>query len=147
MSIRIRDAGLTDMPEVVALEKRCFSVPWTPETLKNQIEGESRIFLIAEWEGDFAGYMGLWYVLDEGYITNVATTPAHRRQGVASALIRETAKRAETLGLSFLTLEVRESNSAAQMLYEKHGFAVAGRRKGYYQNPAEDAILMTLVLK
>jgi ribosomal-protein-alanine N-acetyltransferase len=74
--------------------------------------------------------MGLWYVLDEGYITNVATAPEHRRRGVASALIAETANRAQALGLAFLTLEVRESNMAARMLYAKHGFAAAGYGKG-----------------
>ncbi|NCB50930.1 MAG: ribosomal-protein-alanine N-acetyltransferase [Clostridia bacterium] len=147
MSIIIRDAGLSDIPQIEAMEKLCFPVPWTPAMLRNQIEGEERVFLLAECGGVFAGYIGLWYVLDEGYITNVASSPEFRRRGVASALITEMISRAKKLELAFLTLEVRESNSAARMLYSKYGFTVEGRRKRYYEKPVEDAVLMTLFLK
>ena len=87
------------------------------------------------------------YVLDEGYVSNVAVDPDCRRMGIADALICEIVSRAKALELSFVTLEVRESNAPARRLYEKHGFENVGLRKNYYDFPKENAILMTLLLK
>ena len=87
------------------------------------------------------------YVLDEGYISNVAVSPEHRRKGIADRLIRELMTRAGQLELAFVTLEVRESNAPAAELYKKHGFVKVGQRKNYYDLPKEDAILMTKFLK
>lgn len=143
----IRDASPADIDAVMALEERCFSLPWPRSAVAAQIEGAGRMMLAAERGGAFAGYMGVQYVLDEGYITNVCTAPEHRRAGVASALLAEMRARAERLGLGFLTLEVRESNAAARALYAKHGYIELGRRKSYYERPAEDAVIMTLYLK
>ena len=103
--------------------------------------------LAAEEEGAFAGYMGLQYVLDEGYISNVCTAPEHRRRGVASALIDEMISRAAALELAFLSLEVRASNSPAIALYRGKGFVDVGVRPGYYEKPAEDAIIMNLYIR
>ena len=112
--------------------------------LKTQL-GKGHVFLVAEdTEGCVMGYVGLMYVLDEGYISNVAVTPERRRQGVADALLDCLEKRARQIGLSFMTLEVRRSNFSAIKLYEKHGFCSVGERKNYYTAPKEDAILMTL---
>jgi ribosomal-protein-alanine N-acetyltransferase len=147
MSLIVREASAADILRLEELEQLCFSVPWTAETLLRELGGEGRIFLAAECEGVLAGYMGLQYVLDEGYITNVAAAPEFRQRGIASALIAEMVSRAWALGLSFLTLEVRESNSPARALYMKHGFKEEGRRRAYYENPVEDAILMTKFLK
>ena len=90
--------------------------------------------------------MGLDFVLDEGYVTNVCTAPAFRRRGVASALIDGVAARGRELGLSFITLEARVSNAAARSLYAGKGFTEAGIRPGYYERPKEDAVIMTLYL-
>lgn len=147
MNLTVRDAAAADIPRIEKLEKISFSVPWTAETLLRQLGDEGHVFLAAECDGVLVGYMGLQYVLDEGYVTNVATAPEFRQRGIASALIAETVSRGGRLGLRFLTLEVRESNSAARALYAKHGFKDAGRRRGYYENPVEDAILMTKYLK
>ena len=111
-----------------------------------QLAGPGRLMLAAEAEGGFAGYMGLQYVLDEGYVTNVCTAPEYRRQGVASALIDAMTERARALGLAFLSLEVRVSNEAAIRLYEGKGFVRVGIRPGYYERPAEDALIMNLSL-
>ena len=105
------------------------------------------VFLIAEENGKLLGYVGMMHVLDEGYISNVAVAPEARRRGVAGALIRELLRRAEEKELSFVTLEVRESNAAAIALYERFGFRSVGRRKQYYEAPREDALLMTCFLK
>ena len=92
------------------------------------------------------GYIGLMYVLDEGYISNVAVDAAFRRCGAADALVGELIRRCRRMLLSFVTLEVRAGNAPAIALYEKHGFRAVGRRRGYYEKPREDAILMTLTL-
>ena len=93
--------------------------------------------------GTVLGYLGLHYVLDEGYIANIAVDPLFRRQGIGSALLDDAADFARQAGLAFLTLEVRQSNLGAQALYRRHGFCPAGVRKNYYRDPVEDAILMT----
>ena len=144
--MRIRDAVPQDVPEIARLERECFTTPWTEEIIRSQLSGEGKLMLAAEEDGRFAGYMGLQYVLDEGYISNVCTAPEFRRRGVASALIDETVTRAAALGLSFLSLEVRRSNEPAIRLYEAWGFQKVGVRPGYYEKPAEDAIIMNLYL-
>ena len=136
------------LPQLQQIEQRSFSVPWTEAMLRLQLDPNSHVFLTAETEdGLVAGYVGMMYVLDEGYISNVAVAPEYRRQGVADALLDALTDRARALRLSFLTLEVRESNAPAVALYQKHGFAPVGRRKDYYEKPREDALLMTRVLE
>ena len=138
----VRNVRSEDLPQITALEQSCFSVPWTQEMLRSQLT-DGHVFLAAVEDGQVLGYVGLQYILDEGYITNVATAPARRREGIAGMLLSTLKKRAAALGLSFLTLEVRRSNAPARRLYEKHGFSDVGRRRGYYESPREDAILMT----
>ena len=99
------------------LRVECFSLPWTREQLEHQINGSGSLLLVACCGGEPAGYMGLDFVLDEGYVTNVCTAPAFRRRGVASALIDGVTARGRELGLSFITLEARVSNAAARSLY------------------------------
>lgn len=104
-------------------------------------------YLAAYIDDCFVGHGGFTAVLDEGYITNIAVHPNHRRKGIAYRLTEELKSKATELELSFLTLEVRESNLAAIKLYEKSGFLVVGKRKGFYSAPKEDAVLMTLYFK
>ena len=139
----ILDAREEHIAPIAALEKQCFSSPWTEDMLRTQLR-DGHLFLAAVEDGDVLGYVGLMYVLDEGYISNIAVSPRHRRQGVAGALLEELARRCRTRKLRFMTLEVRAGNTPALALYEKHGFRQVGRRKKYYENPPEDAILMTL---
>lgn len=128
---------------IAELERTCFSHPWSVDMLAEELYNETASFLVAEGEdGSVLGYAGLHVVLDEGYIDNVAVDPAYRRQGIADALI-DTFVRFGAAKLAFLTLEVREGNAPAIALYEKHGFYEVGRRKDYYDDPKEDAILMT----
>ena len=148
MEYSITDAREEMLPQLLEIEKECFSVPWTEAMLRTQMAPETHIFLAAETpQGEVAGYIGLMFVLDEGYISNVATAPQYRRQGIAGALIRALVRRAEEKQLAFLTLEVRESNESAVALYEKCGFATVGRRKNYYEKPTEDALLMTRLMR
>ena len=145
--IRVTDASLCHIDAIEELEKQCFSVPWTRDMLIKQLPDDMHIFLAAEDDdGKAVGYVGLMYVLDEGYISNVAVSPERRRQGIGDMLIEELILRARAKKLSFVTLEVRETNIAAQRLYGKHGFTEVGRRRNYYVRPTEDAILMTRFL-
>ncbi len=147
MDYRIISADKRHLDELEALERVCFSVPWTVGQLTAELPDEHHVFLIAEQGDRLLGYVGMMHVLDEGYISNVAVAPDFRRQGIASALIRELLDQARVLSLTFVTLEVRASNASAIALYESFGFAPVGRRKNYYDAPREDAILMTLFLK
>ena len=147
MTYTITEAREELLPQIQQIEQRSFSVPWTEAMLRIQLDRNSHVFLTAEAEGRIVGYVGLMYVLDEGYISNVAVDADHRRQGIADALIEELIRRSRALLLSFLTLEVRAGNEAAIALYRKHGFRPVGRRRGYYEQPREDAVLMTLRLE
>ena len=131
------------IPQIVQLEQTCFSVPWTENMLTDALFNPQASFIVAEDdEGNVVGYAGLHVVLDEGYIDNVAVRPSCRRQGIGDRLL-DVFCRFGQAHLAFLTLEVRPSNQAAVALYCKHGFQEAGRRKDYYQDPTEDALLLT----
>lgn len=146
--MRIRDARGGDAGAIDALERQCFADPWPEEAVAAYINGGNCLMLCAEGEGgELLGYVGMQHVLDEGYIGNVCTAPQRRRRGVARALLAELEERSRRLGLAFLTLEARASNAAAIALYEGAGYGRVGTRPGYYQHPAEDAVIMTLFLK
>ena len=144
MDYRIIDTTQTQLEQIEKIEQQCFSCPWTLDQLRSQLSDDRHVFLAAvDAGGTVLGYVGMMFVLDEGYISNVAVAPAYRRQGVADALIAALMRRAEELALAFVTLEVRAGNESAKSLYAKHGFVPVGRRKNYYDLPKEDAILMT----
>ena len=147
MEFRIVDVSAEHIRQIEEIERDCFSRPWTAEQLKSQMSDEQHEFIAAVSDGRVLGYVGLMYVLDEGYISNVAVHPDARRQGIGDALIDVLAAKAAELELAFLTLEVRESNAPAIALYAKHGFHPVGKRKNYYDAPKEDAVLMTCYLK
>ena len=147
MEIRIVDVSAEHIPQIEEIERECFSRPWTAEQLKSQMHGAQHEFVAAVDGSRVLGYVGLMYVLDEGYISNVAVRPEARRQGIGDALIDALSAKAEELELAFLTLEVRESNTPAIALYTKHCFHPVGKRKNYYDAPKEDAVLMTCYLK
>lgn len=144
MDYRIIDTTQTQLEQIEKIEQQCFSCPWTLDQLRSQLSDDRHVFLAAvDAGGTVLGYVGMMFVLDEGYISNVAVAPAYRRQGVADSLISALMTRAEELNLAFVTLEVRAGNEPAKALYAKRGFVPVGRRKNYYDLPKEDAILMT----
>ena len=147
MACLIQNAEKKHLAQLENLEKLCFSMPWTREQLESQLPDAQHVFLVAVDGESVLGYVGMMFVLDEGYISNVAVSPEARCCGIGDALIAELLLRAEEKALSFVTLEVRESNEAAIRLYQKHGFQKVGLRKKYYDLPKEDAILMTKFLK
>lgn len=127
---------------IAELEKICFAEAWSEEMILEFISAGNHFFTAVE-NGRVLGYIGISCILDEGYIANVAVYPEARKKGVGKALLERVFSLASDLGLSFVSLEVRESNSSAISLYEKTGFLVEGRRKNFYKNPTEDALIMT----
>ena len=117
---------------VVRVENECFDVPWTRESLKEQIYNPNAKYFILLENGIVAGYGGLWHILDEGDINNIGILPKMRRKGYGSMILLKLIDYMKENNLSFLNLEVRESNLPAIALYKKHGFYEVGRRKKYY---------------
>ena len=147
MEYSIVDVSSEHIASIEELEKLCFSSPWNQEQLKKQMKDQMHEFIAAvSDDANVLGYVSMMYVLDEGYIANVAVSPEHRRKGIADKIINKLCLICDELELSFVTLEVRATNTAAISLYTKHGFEQVGRRKNYYALPKEDAILMTKFL-
>lgn len=147
MFYRIIDLTETHIPQLCRMERECFSMPWTAAQLRAQLKDELHEFIGAVDDSDrVLGYVGMSYVVDEGYISNVAVGKDFRRSGIGESLIDELIRRAGALGLAFVTLEVRQSNVPAIGLYSKLGFEPVGQVKGYYYKPKEDAVIMTYYL-
>ncbi len=126
---------------IAYIEAECFPVPWTEKQLADDIASPSTVYYIAVCDGEVCGYAGMWKVIDEGSITNIAVLKQHRNKGIASALLQALIDSQ----VNFISLEVRMSNTSAIRLYEKHGFTPVGVRKEYYTNvdgTKEDAFLM-----
>ena len=147
MDFRLLPMDRSTVPDVAAIERECFSQPWSEDMLAEELYNDNASFIVAEADdGTVLGYAGLTVVLDEGSIDKVAVKGKYRRMGVADALV-DAFVRFGRANLAFLTLEVRASNQAAIALYLKHGFTQVGRRKNYYTKPAEDAVIMTRYFK
>lgn len=141
--MRIEKMTSSHLDDVYIIETECFSHPWSKQSLEDELNNETSLFLAAKEENEVIGYIGMSIVIDEGYIFNVAVREKHRNKGVATALINELITYGKKNNFSFITLEVRASNFTAVSLYSKFGFLKAGERKDYYSNPKENAILMT----
>lgn len=131
-----------DVQEVARLEKEAFSEPWSEKSFHESMKLFYYIFLVAEEEGEIAGYAGMYLVADEGDVTNIAVFDKWKRRGVGTMLVESLLKEAKKMGATCATLEVRRSNVPAIVLYEKAGFESAGIRKNFYDNPKEDAVIM-----
>ena len=141
--MEIVDVGRELIAQIFEIEKATFSLPWSMDALYSQTDTDRNIFLAATENGEVLGYVGLMFVLDEGYISNVAVSEKHRRRHVADMLITSLEERARSKGLAFMSLEVRASNASARALYQKHGYEDVGVRKNYYEKTCEDAVIST----
>ena len=139
----VRKAALSDIPAVAALERAEFPDGADEGMLTRRWETDGGVILAAGERDALLGYVWARFVLDEGEIGNIAVAPEHRRCGVGAALLGALFAESERRGAAVLRLEVRESNLAARRLYEKNGFETVGKRKHYYEQPTEDAILMS----
>lgn len=141
-SFTVRQMDFSDLDELVEIEKLSFSVPWTRGMLEDELYNSHAWYRVIETGNSIAGYAGMWKILDEGHITNIAVHPDFRRKGLGAALIADLMDHARSCLIRALTLEVRESNMPAIRLYESMGFAAEGRRKRYYPDNHEDALIM-----
>ena len=139
----VRKAVAADIPAVAALERSEFPDGADEGMLARLLDAEGGVILAAEEGGGLLGYVWARFVLDEGDIGNVAVAPDFRRRGAGAALLEALLEEAARRQAAVMQLEVRESNLAARRLYEKNGFETVGKRKNYYEKPAEDAILMS----
>ncbi len=142
MSYIIRDMALEDIDRIYELECECFAIPWTKQAMKYEIEQNKLAHYYVLQTDVVVGYLGVWNIVDEGHITNVAVTKRARGKGYAVALVEHLKKESIKNHIERLTLEVRVSNISAQSLYKKMGFKEAGIRKKYYSDNGEDAIIM-----
>lgn len=138
----IRRLRIEDLEQVAELERKYFSVPWSKESLRQSLEKPYYLFLAAEEDGLVAGYAGLLQVADEGDITNIVVDEAYRGRGIGTELTGKVLEEGRKLGIHSFTLEVRVSNETAIHVYEKLGFVPEGVRKGFYEKPTEDALIM-----
>ena len=133
--------------QAAEIERLCFSDPWSEKMLAEHLANPCSLTLAAVGDtGRLLGYVGLLAVVDEGYITNVAVRPDCSRPGVAAGLLGALGAQGKEGGGGFLPPEVRQSNAPARALYEKLGYLQAGLRRNYYENPREDAVIMTKTL-
>lgn len=139
MIVRMNESHVSAVAE---LEKLCFSDPWSENSVASELTNKLSLWLVAEDEGKVAGYVGSQTCCDETDMMNVAVHPDLRRKGIAEALVNALVEELKVIGSHCLTLEVRASNAPAIALYEKLGFAEIGRRKNYYRNPREDALIL-----
>lgn len=139
----IRQATVADVDDIYEIETECFPDPWSRDALVYEFTENPRAFyIVAELDGNVVGYAGLWWIADEGHITNVAVKPGYRNRHIGEGIIKVMVEFTSEEGIRHHTLEVRPSNTAAINLYSKFGFEVEGVRKEYYANNKEDALIM-----
>ena len=139
----IRPMEVSDTEQVEMIEKQIFSIPWSQKSFEDACQSNDNIYLVCEMNGQIAGYCGLWTVLGEGNITNMAVSGGFRRLGIAETLMKEMEKRGMSKNVVTYFLEGRKSNKAAVNLYKKMGYVQIGVRKNFYEKPVEDALVMS----
>ncbi len=141
LTIQKLDIGFIE--EIVLLERASFPVPWSYEAYEHELKENTLSHYYGVFEGSrMIAFMGFWLIGEEGHIANVAVDPTYRKQGVGEYLMRQVMLNCYAMGGKRMTLEVRQSNTAALALYQKLGFVIAGRRKAYYSDTKEDALIM-----
>lgn len=142
-AIQLQDMSIDDIDQVCEIENLSFKTPWSRESFEAEISGNNLArYVVAKVDGKVAAYGGMWIVLDEGHITNIAVHPDYRGMKLGEKLVLSMLEKARSCGALNITLEVRTSNTVARNLYRKLGFVDSGIRKGYYSDTGEDAAIM-----
>jgi [ribosomal protein S18]-alanine N-acetyltransferase len=143
LSPTFRPMKVDDIETICEIEQEAFPTPWTPGAFQNELTNNHFAhYLVMEVEGTIAGYAGMWIIMDEAHITNIAVRTGFRGLKLGERLLTELRRKAGKGGARRMTLEVRVTNRVAQNLYEKLGFRSVGVRKGYYTDNNEDALIM-----
>ncbi|WP_053217397.1 ribosomal protein S18-alanine N-acetyltransferase [Virgibacillus senegalensis] len=143
----IRQMRIEDINQVMQVEAASFGTPWTQDIFVNElIENPYAVYFVIEKAGTVIGYCGLWVIIDEAQITNIAILPQYRGKKYGQALFHYVINQAIALGAKQLSLEVRVSNIPAQNMYKKFGLVPGGIRKNYYTDNFEDALVMWVKL-
>lgn len=141
--VRVRDMYLSDLDDIMRIETASFSTPWSRNQFQSELmENNFAAYLVLDFHGRVVSYGGMWIILDEAHVTNVAVHPDFRGYHLGERMMRGLMDRAKSVGCQRMTLEVRRSNVVAQNLYQKLGFIQLGVRRGYYSEPHEDAFIM-----
>ena len=140
---QVAPMAVSDLEAVSRIEQLCFHIPWSRDALRMEVEqNRCARYFVAKEDNMVIGYGGMWLVLDEAHITNIAIHPDYRRKGAGRLIMETMMKEAVKSGAERMTLEVRVSNKPAISLYTSLGFEEGGIRKGYYANNREDALIM-----
>ncbi|MFC5472207.1 ribosomal protein S18-alanine N-acetyltransferase [Cohnella suwonensis] len=143
MVLEYRLMNLNDIAAIVEIEREAFTAPWSAEAFRNELTNNLFAkYMIMESEDGIVGYGGMWLIIDEAHVTNIAVRERFRGRGYGKSLLREMMRTAYFLGARRMTLEVRVSNEIAQSLYRKMGFYPSGVRPEYYSDNLEDALIM-----
>ena len=138
---------LQDLDRIVEIEQRSFTLPWSRSSFYQELTNNRYArYIVMEHDGQIIGYCGMWLVMDEAHITNIAVLPEFRGKKLGEALMKQAMALAREEGAQTMTLEVRVSNTVAQSLYRKLGFLNGGIRKRYYSDNQEDALVMWVKL-
>lgn len=141
--VQIRPMRVQDLEDVMQVEKSAYASPWSINDFYREITfNQLAFYFVALAQQDIAGFVGMWLVVDEAHITNIAVRTDYRGKGIGEQLLAHILKQAKSKGARRCILEVRVSNHKAQNLYLKHGFRYVGLRKNYYRDNGEDAFLM-----
>jgi ribosomal-protein-alanine N-acetyltransferase len=139
--------SLNDIDGIMEIETASFKIPWSRNAFISELTtNEFAVYLVAKIEDRVVGYAGMWKILDEGHITNIAVHPDFRGRKIGQGLVETLVSVAKEKNIGKLTLEVRKSNDVAQGLYGKFGFEVLGVRKKYYSDNQEDALIMWMAV-
>ena len=131
-----------DADEIAAIEEMTFAMPWSRKDFWAEAVNENAIYIVGLIENKVVAYAGAWISFEEAQVTNVAVHPDYRRQGIGAELFAKLIDEVKKINVTAITLEVRPSNESAIKLYEKFGLKSVGRRKGYYIDNNEDALIM-----
>jgi len=142
-NIELKNMSFEDINQVCEIENLSFAIPWSRESFESELlQNNLARYIVAKVDGRVAAYGGMWIVIDEAHITNIAVHPDYRGQKIGEKLVRAMLQTAKENKADRITLEVRASNDAARKLYKKLGFMDSGIRKGYYADTGEDAVIM-----
>lgn len=146
-SFAIRRMLPADLPQVMLIELSTFTMPWSESTFRGLLRRKDSDLIVADMKGNIVGYAVFWAVMDQGELGNVAVDDEKRGNGIGSKLIEAVLDCAHERGVREIFLEVRKANVGAQDLYKRFGFSEVGRRKNYYLEPLEDALVMKKVIE